>query len=133
MPASPDRVLADRLAGLGVTVRVQDDAAWRRVLTTQPPARVRLLGGSRSAFAEASGGRVDVALYAQPVLEAGRVEPAALPARAGGRGHRAPVRLADPAGRGPVPVARVRRGTIAAWPPSISSCARVTRTSTATG
>ncbi|MEV5000728.1 bifunctional proline dehydrogenase/L-glutamate gamma-semialdehyde dehydrogenase [Nocardioides sp. LML1-1-1.1] len=74
LPASPDRALADALAGLGVTLRVEDGAAWRAVLTEQPPARVRLLGGSRRAFAEASAGRVDVALYAQPVVEAGRVE-----------------------------------------------------------
>ena len=44
------------------------------MLHTDPPARVRLLGGSRTEFAEASDGRPDVALYAHPVVEAGRVE-----------------------------------------------------------
>jgi RHH-type proline utilization regulon transcriptional repressor/proline dehydrogenase/delta 1-pyrroline-5-carboxylate dehydrogenase len=55
---------------------VEDDAAsWAAVLqSTASPSRVRLLGGSRSAFAEASEGRPDVALYAQPVVEAGRIE-----------------------------------------------------------
>jgi RHH-type proline utilization regulon transcriptional repressor/proline dehydrogenase/delta 1-pyrroline-5-carboxylate dehydrogenase len=35
---------------------------------------VRLIGGSRAAFADASQGRADVALYAQPAVEAGRIE-----------------------------------------------------------
>ena len=43
-------------------------------LATAPPARVRLLGGTRTVFAEQSAGRGDVALYAQPVVEAGEVE-----------------------------------------------------------
>ena len=69
-----DPVLTPRLARLGVTLRVEDADAWQRMLQEDPPARVRLLGGSRTAFAEASAGRADVALYAQPVVEAGRVE-----------------------------------------------------------
>jgi RHH-type proline utilization regulon transcriptional repressor/proline dehydrogenase/delta 1-pyrroline-5-carboxylate dehydrogenase len=32
------------------------------------------LGGQRATFAEDSGGRPEIALYAQPVVEAGRVE-----------------------------------------------------------
>jgi len=32
------------------------------------------LGGERKAFADSSSGRADIALYAQPVVEAGRVE-----------------------------------------------------------
>jgi RHH-type proline utilization regulon transcriptional repressor/proline dehydrogenase/delta 1-pyrroline-5-carboxylate dehydrogenase len=37
-------------------------------------ARVRLIGGDASALAEATGGRPDLAIYAHPVTEAGRVE-----------------------------------------------------------
>ncbi len=70
LPADVAKVVAE----LGVEVRIEDDAAWRSALQGDPPARVRLLGGSRTAFAEASDGRADVALYAQPVLEAGRIE-----------------------------------------------------------
>lgn len=32
------------------------------------------MGGERKAFADSSSGRADIALYAQPVVEAGRVE-----------------------------------------------------------
>ena len=38
------------------------------------PARVRLIGGDRTGFAAASGGRPGIALYPQPVVEAGRIE-----------------------------------------------------------
>ncbi|WP_066907590.1 bifunctional proline dehydrogenase/L-glutamate gamma-semialdehyde dehydrogenase [Millisia brevis] len=54
---------------------VEDDAAWGARLTgADAPARVRLLGGDRQRFAEHSKGRADIALYAQPVTEAGRIE-----------------------------------------------------------
>ena len=73
-PASLTPATAQLLAAHGVVCRVQDAHAWRQTLRGDAPARVRLLGGTRAAFAEASDGRVDVALYAQPVVEAGRVE-----------------------------------------------------------
>jgi RHH-type proline utilization regulon transcriptional repressor/proline dehydrogenase/delta 1-pyrroline-5-carboxylate dehydrogenase len=73
-PAPLEAAVTQLLERLGVRVRVDDDAAWPQVLRTQPPARVRLLGGSRAAFAEQSEGRADIALHAQPVLEAGRIE-----------------------------------------------------------
>jgi len=73
-PAPLDGAVVEWLRSCGVTYRVEDADAWRAVLRTDPPARVRLLGGSRAEFAEASDGRPDVALYAHPVLEAGRVE-----------------------------------------------------------
>ncbi|MBX7451090.1 bifunctional proline dehydrogenase/L-glutamate gamma-semialdehyde dehydrogenase [Mycolicibacterium sp. 3033] len=70
--------LAPSTAGLlhahGVACRVEDAEAWRKTLRSSPPGRVRLIGGSREAFAEASDGRADIALYAQPVVEAGRIE-----------------------------------------------------------
>ena len=62
------------MAACGVEYAVQDEASWEEVLATDPPERVRLLGGDRLAFARASGGSTDVALYAEPVLEAGRIE-----------------------------------------------------------
>jgi len=69
-----DLPLVDALRSLGVAVAQEDADAWRRTLAAMPSGRVRLLGGDRQAFAEASGGRVELALYAQPVVEAGRVE-----------------------------------------------------------
>ena len=62
------------LRGAGVHVAIHDAAAWTARLNTCAPTRVRLLGGSREAFARHSSGRVDLKLYAQPVVEAGRIE-----------------------------------------------------------
>ena len=36
--------------------------------------RIRLIGGDATALAEATGGRPDLAIYAHPVTEAGRIE-----------------------------------------------------------
>jgi len=58
----------------GVTVAVQDAAAWQAWLRGCGAGRVRLIGGDRESFAAASRGRADLALYAQPVVESGRVE-----------------------------------------------------------
>lgn len=64
-----------RLVGQGATVVDQDAAQWSATLQgPDAPHRVRLIGGSRATFAEQSAGRPDIALYAQPVLEAGRIE-----------------------------------------------------------
>ncbi len=63
------------LRASGAKVVVEDASAWASVLqSSSAPSRVRLIGGSREQFAEQSNGRVDIALYAQPVVEAGRVE-----------------------------------------------------------
>ncbi|WP_028660135.1 bifunctional proline dehydrogenase/L-glutamate gamma-semialdehyde dehydrogenase [Nocardioides insulae] len=69
-----DLRLVDLLRELGVEVAQEDAATWRAALADLPSGRVRLLGGDRQAFAEASAGRPEIALYAQPVVEAGRVE-----------------------------------------------------------
>lgn len=69
-----DPVILESLAGLGIECRVDDPIAWEQVLRDTPPTRVRLLGGRREEFAAASAGRPDVALYAHPVIEAGRIE-----------------------------------------------------------
>lgn len=72
---SLDGAVRSALSAAGVTVRDEDDDAWAaRLRGGDAPHRVRLIGGSRTAFAAASAGRADVALYAQPVVEAGRIE-----------------------------------------------------------
>ncbi|RFA19019.1 bifunctional proline dehydrogenase/L-glutamate gamma-semialdehyde dehydrogenase [Subtercola boreus] len=53
---------------------VETDAEWLRRASTLPLQRVRLIGGSRSALAEATGGRPDLAVYDNPVTSAGRLE-----------------------------------------------------------
>lgn len=69
-----DPAVVELLDSAGVVCRVQDTETWADQLLNFPPARVRLLGGSRESFAQMSAGRADVALYAQPVLESGRIE-----------------------------------------------------------
>lgn len=73
-PEALDTVVVEHLRSFGVACCIQDTGAWRTALRGNAPERVRLLGGSRQTFAEASAGRADIALYAQPVVEAGRVE-----------------------------------------------------------
>ncbi|WP_461169535.1 bifunctional proline dehydrogenase/L-glutamate gamma-semialdehyde dehydrogenase [Arthrobacter sp. Z1-15] len=62
----------------GISVTEEDDAAWLAAASSYDPAvhgpRIRLIGGGASALADALGGRPDVAVYANPVTEAGRVE-----------------------------------------------------------
>jgi RHH-type proline utilization regulon transcriptional repressor/proline dehydrogenase/delta 1-pyrroline-5-carboxylate dehydrogenase len=76
--------VAKLVTAAGAAYVVADPVAWAATLNSgAAPHRVRLIGGhpdgahpggGRKAFAEASGGRPDIALYAQPVVEAGRVE-----------------------------------------------------------
>ena len=70
--------LAAALSGRGVPVDTEDDAAWLASVSMLSPAsgaaRIRLIGGDATALAQALGGRPDVAVYANPVTEAGRVE-----------------------------------------------------------
>ncbi|WP_245566859.1 bifunctional proline dehydrogenase/L-glutamate gamma-semialdehyde dehydrogenase [Jonesia quinghaiensis] len=66
--------VASLLGECGVTVLVQDSDAWEAYVAQLHDARIRLIGGARDALALASGGRADLALYAQPVTEAGRIE-----------------------------------------------------------
>ncbi|BBH18652.1 1-pyrroline-5-carboxylate dehydrogenase [Nocardioides baekrokdamisoli] len=62
-------------ATIGSDLLVQDDTAWAATLRSdRAPKRVRLLGGTAVRFAEQSGGRADIALYDQPVVESGRIE-----------------------------------------------------------
>jgi len=69
---SPELTAALRAAGVAVTV--EDGPAWIATASELRDARVRLVGGSASALLEAIGGRPDVAVYDNPVTEAGRVE-----------------------------------------------------------
>ncbi|MCU1530547.1 MAG: aldehyde dehydrogenase family protein [Arthrobacter sp.] len=68
------------LSGLGVGVTVENDADWLAAIGSLAQAgklsgaRIRLIGGSATALAEATGGRPDLAVYSHPVTEAGRVE-----------------------------------------------------------
>lgn len=68
------------LTALDIDVTVESDAGWLAsaghlaVAGKLSGARIRLIGGDASALAEATGGRPDLAIYAHPVTEAGRVE-----------------------------------------------------------
>jgi RHH-type proline utilization regulon transcriptional repressor/proline dehydrogenase/delta 1-pyrroline-5-carboxylate dehydrogenase len=59
---------------LGVEITVEDDDTWHARAAKLPSGRIRLLGGSAAELYAAVGGRPDLAVYAQPVTEAGRVE-----------------------------------------------------------
>jgi len=52
----------------------QSDDAFASAVATGPSTRVRLIGGDVSALYTAVGGRPDVAVYGEPVTEAGRLE-----------------------------------------------------------
>jgi RHH-type proline utilization regulon transcriptional repressor/proline dehydrogenase/delta 1-pyrroline-5-carboxylate dehydrogenase len=67
-------VVAAALEQVGLSAVEEDRSAWRTALGALSAGRTRLLGGRRVAFAEDSGARPEIALYAQPVVEAGRVE-----------------------------------------------------------
>jgi RHH-type proline utilization regulon transcriptional repressor/proline dehydrogenase/delta 1-pyrroline-5-carboxylate dehydrogenase len=67
-------VVTEALEHSGWSPVVEDRSAWRTALAGLGAGRVRLVGGQRVAFAEDSGGRPEIAVYAQPVVEAGRVE-----------------------------------------------------------
>lgn len=68
------------LTAQDIDVTVESDAGWLAsaghlaAAGKLSGARIRLIGGDASALAEATGGRPDLAIYAHPVTEAGRVE-----------------------------------------------------------
>jgi RHH-type proline utilization regulon transcriptional repressor/proline dehydrogenase/delta 1-pyrroline-5-carboxylate dehydrogenase len=62
------------IEALGISVTVEDDATWHDRAAKLPSGRIRLLGGSAAKLYAAVGGRPDLAVYAQPVTEAGRIE-----------------------------------------------------------
>jgi RHH-type proline utilization regulon transcriptional repressor/proline dehydrogenase/delta 1-pyrroline-5-carboxylate dehydrogenase len=67
-------VITEALELVGCPVVLEDRSVWRMALAGLSAGRTRLLGEQRLAFAEDSGGRPEIAVYAQPVVEAGRVE-----------------------------------------------------------
>ncbi|MHA7219811.1 bifunctional proline dehydrogenase/L-glutamate gamma-semialdehyde dehydrogenase [Arthrobacter sp. MDT1-48-3] len=56
------------------SVTTEDDGAWLARAASLPVRRVRLIGQDPAPLAAATGGRPDLAIYAQPVTESGRVE-----------------------------------------------------------
>ncbi|MGN7199617.1 bifunctional proline dehydrogenase/L-glutamate gamma-semialdehyde dehydrogenase [Arthrobacter sp. SAFR-044] len=68
------------LTAQDIDVTMESDAGWLAsaghlaAAGKLSGARIRLIGGDASALAEATGGRPDLAIYAHPVTEAGRVE-----------------------------------------------------------
>jgi RHH-type proline utilization regulon transcriptional repressor/proline dehydrogenase/delta 1-pyrroline-5-carboxylate dehydrogenase len=60
--------------GRGIDVTIDTDAAWLGSLAALEGGRIRLMGASASTVAHATDGRPDIAVYDQPVTEAGRVE-----------------------------------------------------------
>ncbi|WP_082471447.1 bifunctional proline dehydrogenase/L-glutamate gamma-semialdehyde dehydrogenase [Arthrobacter sp. Leaf234] len=70
LPAALGPVVAAQAESL----TTEDDAAWLATTSTSAARRVRLIGAGASELAAATGGRPDLAVYAQPVTESGRVE-----------------------------------------------------------
>ncbi|MET1152777.1 proline dehydrogenase family protein [Arthrobacter sp.] len=70
LPASLQAVATE----LGLAVTVEDDGAWLARVPRLGAGRIRLIGRDAKALAVATGGRPDVAVYAHPVTEAGRLE-----------------------------------------------------------
>jgi len=68
------------LTAQDIEVTVESDAGWLASAGRLASAgklsggRIRLIGGDASALADATGGRPDLAVYAHPVTESGRVE-----------------------------------------------------------
>jgi RHH-type proline utilization regulon transcriptional repressor/proline dehydrogenase/delta 1-pyrroline-5-carboxylate dehydrogenase len=69
----PDVVVA-AFDSLDISLAVQAEDAWLEAVSSGGSARVRLVGGSASDLATSTGGRPNVAVYGQPVTEAGRIE-----------------------------------------------------------
>jgi len=69
--------LTDVLREANVAVAVEDGDAWAgrlAVLARTGPARIRLIGTSVLATAQAVGGSPEIAIYGSDVVSAGRVE-----------------------------------------------------------
>ena len=74
--AAVSPAVAAYLASVGAAPVVEDAAAWRARAAglAVTGGRVRLIGGSASDVAAATDGAPNVAVYAGPVVSAGRVE-----------------------------------------------------------
>ncbi len=71
---APPGAVRNAIEALRIKVRVEDDATWHARAAKLDSGRIRLLGGSAAELYAAVGGRPDLAVYAQPVTEAGRIE-----------------------------------------------------------
>jgi RHH-type proline utilization regulon transcriptional repressor/proline dehydrogenase/delta 1-pyrroline-5-carboxylate dehydrogenase len=67
-------LLADAIGTIAHEVVVDDDAAWNRRVAGYGGGRVRLLGAAAGSIAAASGSRPDLAIYANPATESGRID-----------------------------------------------------------
>jgi RHH-type proline utilization regulon transcriptional repressor/proline dehydrogenase/delta 1-pyrroline-5-carboxylate dehydrogenase len=65
---------ASGTGAVNVTVETEGDWLARAGREELATSRIRLIGGDRTAFTEATGGNPDLAVYASPVTAAGRVE-----------------------------------------------------------
>lgn len=74
----PTPAVRNALIQLGVTLETEAESVWAARLRSAGPVRVRLIGDSdrsaERALLEATEGSPEVAVYAGPVTEAGRVE-----------------------------------------------------------
>ncbi|TYC99549.1 aldehyde dehydrogenase family protein [Arthrobacter echini] len=66
--------LVPAIAAQAEHVTIEDDEAWLARAATLDMRRIRLIGQRTGPLTEATGGRPDLAIYAQPVTESGRVE-----------------------------------------------------------
>ena len=78
VPSNVDAALFSAIRAAGVSVDTSSDEAWLSSLGSAGDAltgaRIRLIGGSLADVTRATGGRPDVAVYAGPVVLAGRIE-----------------------------------------------------------
>ena len=72
----PSDALFGALRSVAVSVRVESDSQWHERLAAGELAttRIRLIGGNHAAASAAISGNPDVAIYADPVVPAGRIE-----------------------------------------------------------
>ena len=75
---APTPGVRNALIQLGSTVTIETESDWAARLHSAGALRVRLVGdrtrSAEAALLEATGGSPDVAVYAGPVTEAGRIE-----------------------------------------------------------
>jgi RHH-type proline utilization regulon transcriptional repressor/proline dehydrogenase/delta 1-pyrroline-5-carboxylate dehydrogenase len=71
--SSAERLPAQLDSALG-SVHVEDDNLWNTRVRAAGGGRVRLIGATLGSVTAATGGRPDLAVYANPVTESGRIE-----------------------------------------------------------
>ncbi|MGY4858518.1 bifunctional proline dehydrogenase/L-glutamate gamma-semialdehyde dehydrogenase [Cryobacterium sp. AP23] len=66
--------LAAAIRAIAGELVLDDEAAWNRRVAAYGAGRVRLLGAAAASIAAASGARPDLAIYANPATESGRID-----------------------------------------------------------